>query len=145
MIYESNSEQETFEIGKMLGEKAEMGMVFALEGDLGVGKTAFSKGFAEGLGITEVVNSPTFTIVQVYDSGRMPLYHFDAYRIEDPSEMDYLGFDEYFFGNGVCLIEWPSVIEEYLPNDMIRVTISKNLDKGLNYRLIEVENDGSGN
>ena len=100
MIYESNSEQETFEIGKMLGEKAEMGMIFALEGDLGVGKTAFSKGFAEGLGITEVVNSPTFTIVQVYDSGRMPLYHFDAYRIEDPSEMDYLGFDEYFFGNG---------------------------------------------
>ena len=145
MIKETNAPEETFAFGKMLGEQAKPGEVICLNGDLGVGKTVFTKGFAEGLGITEPVNSPTFTIVQQYDSGRMPLYHFDAYRIEDPSEMDYLGFDEYFFGNGVCLIEWPSVIEEYLPNDMIRVTISKNLDKGLNYRLIEVENDGSGN
>ena len=145
MIIETNSEKETWDLGFSLGEKACAGQVYTLVGDLGVGKTIFTKGLAKGLGIDEPVSSPTFTIVQVYDSGRMPLYHFDAYRIEDPSEMDYLGFDEYFFGNGVCLIEWPSVIEEYLPNDMIRVTISKNLDKGLNYRLIEVENDGSGN
>ena len=145
MIIETNSASETLALGEKLGKAAKPGQIYTLNGDLGVGKTVLTQGFAKGLGITEAVNSPTFTIVQVYDSGRMPLYHFDAYRIEDPSEMDYLGFDEYFFGNGVCLIEWPSVIEEYLPNDMIRVTISKNLDKGLNYRLIEVENDGSGN
>ena len=139
MIYESNSEQETFEIGKMLGEKAEMGMIFALEGDLGVGKTAFSKGFAEGLGITEVVNSPTFTIVQVYDSGRMPLYHFDVYRIGDISEMDEVGYEDCFYGEGVTLIEWSNMIGEILPDHVKTVTIEKNLKKGFDYRKITVE------
>ena len=142
MIYESNSEQETFEIGKMLGEKAEMGMIFALEGDLGVGKTAFSKGFAEGLGITEVVNSPTFTIVQVYDSGRMPLYHFDVYRIGDISEMDEVGYEDCFYGEGVTLIEWSNMIEEILPEHVIAVTIEKDLEQGFDFRRITVEKRG---
>ena len=139
MIYESNSEQETFEIGKMLGEKAEMGMIFALEGDLGVGKTAFSKGFAEGLGITEVVNSPTFTIIQEYTEGRLPFYHFDVYRIGDIEEMEEIGYDDYFFGEGVCLIEWAELIEELIPEGAISITIEKDLEKGFDYRKITVE------
>ena len=143
--YESFKAEDTREFAKMLAKEAKEGQIYLLSGDLGTGKTAFAQGFAQGLGIEDYVNSPTFTIMQIYDKGRLTLYHFDVYRIGDSSEMDELGYEEYFFGNGVCLIEWPSVIEEYLPNDMIRVTISKNLDKGLNYRLIEVENDGSGN
>ena len=133
MIYESNSEQETFEIGKMLGEKAKMGMIFALEGDLGVGKTAFSKGFAEGLGITEVVNSPTFTIVQVYDSGRMPLYHFDAYRLEGAD--DDLGFEEMFEDDGLCVIEWPQFIEDIIPEERLEIEIIKNEDETRSLKL----------
>ena len=150
MIYESNSdisqavpcsspEQETFEIGKILGEKAEMGMIFALEGDLGVGKTAFSKGFAEGLGITEVVNSPTFTIVQIYDEGRLPFYHFDVYRIGDVEEMDEIGYEDYFYGEGLCMIEWANLIEEILPDKRYDVTIEKDLEKGFDYRKITIK------
>jgi tRNA threonylcarbamoyladenosine biosynthesis protein TsaE len=104
-----------------------------------VGKTVFTKGFAEGLGIDEPVNSPTFTILQIYEDGRIPLYHFDVYRIEEPEEMEEIGFDEYIDGDGVCLIEWAGRIEELLPEDVIVVFIEKDLEKGLDYRRITVQ------
>ena len=136
--YESNSPEETFRVGRMLAEDAQAGEVYALVGDLGVGKTVFTKGFAEGLDIDESVNSPTFTILQIYEEGRLPLYHFDVYRIEEPEEMEEVGFDEYIDGDGVCLIEWAGRIEELLPEDVILVHIEKDLDKGLDYRRITV-------
>ena len=139
MIYETNSEQETFELGKNLGEQAKAGQIFCLNGDLGVGKTVFTQGFAKGLGIEENVNSPTFTIIQVYEEGRIPLYHFDVYRIGDPEEMYEIGYEEYFFGEGVCLIEWSKLIEELIPEEAINIEIDKNLEKGLDYRKITVE------
>ena len=124
--------EDTFALGKELGEKAKPGDVICLDGDLGVGKTVFTQGFAAGLGITEPVNSPTFTIVQQYDEGRLPLYHFDVYRIGDISEMDEVGYEDLFFGEGVCLIEWSGLIEEILPEH-------KDLEKGFDYRKITVE------
>lgn len=139
MIYETNSEKETFELGKNLGEQAKAGQIFCLNGDLGVGKTVFTQGFAKGLGIEENVNSPTFTIIQVYVEGRIPLYHFDVYRIGDPEEMYEIGYEEYFFGEGVCLIEWSKLIEELIPEEAINIEIDKNLEKGLDYRKITVE------
>ena len=139
MIYETNSEKETFELGKNLGEQAKAGQIFCLNGDLGVGKTVFTQGFAKGLGIEENVNSPTFTIIQVYEEGRIPLYHFDVYRIGDPEEMYEIGYEEYFFGEGVCLIEWSKLIEELIPEEAINIVIDKNLEKGLDYRKITVE------
>ena len=139
MIYETNSEKETFELGKNLGEQAKAGQIFCLNGDLGVGKTVFTQGFAKGLGIEENVNSPTFTIIQVYAEGRIPLYHFDVYRIGDPEEMYEIGYEEYFFGEGVCLIEWSKLIEELIPEEAINIEIDKNLEKGLDYRKITVE------
>ena len=138
MIYETNSEKETFELGKNLGEQAKAGQIFCLNGDLGVGKTVFTQGFAKGLGIEENVNSPTFTIIQVYEEGRIPLYHFDVY-IGDPEEMYEIGYEEYFFGEGVCLIEWSKLIEELIPEEAINIEIDKNLEKGLDYRKITVE------
>ena len=110
-----------------------------LDGDLGVGKTIFTKGFATGLGIGECITSPTFTIVQEYEEGRAPFYHFDVYRIADPCEMYEIGFDEYINGEGICLIEWASLIEDVLPEDVIKVNISKDLDKGIDYRVITVD------
>ncbi|MBS5621243.1 tRNA (adenosine(37)-N6)-threonylcarbamoyltransferase complex ATPase subunit type 1 TsaE [Eubacterium sp.] len=139
MIYETNSEKETFELGKNLGEQAKAGQIFCLNGDLGVGKTVFTQGFAKGLDIEENVNSPTFTIIQVYEEGRIPLYHFDVYRIGDPEEMYEIGYEEYFFGEGVCLIEWSKLIEELIPEEAINIEIDKNLEKGLDYRKITVE------
>ena len=139
MIYETNSEKETFELGKNLGEQAKAGQIFCLNGDLGVGKTVFTQGFAKGLGIEENVNSPTFTIIQVYEEGRIPLYHFDVYRIGDPEEMYEIGYEEYFFGEGVCLIEWSKLIDELIPKEAINIEIDKNLEKGLDYRKITVE------
>ena len=139
MIYETNSEKETFELGKNLGEQAKAGQIFCLNGDLGVGKTVFTQGFAKGLGIEENVNSPTFTIIQVYEEGRIPLYHFDVYRIGDPEEMYEIGYEEYFFGEGVCLIEWSKLIDELIPEEAITIEIDKNLEKGLDYRKITVE------
>lgn len=139
MVFETMSEKETFELGKKLGAKAEPGQIFCLDGDLGVGKTVFTQGFAEGLDIEESVNSPTFTIVQVYDEGRLPLYHFDVYRIGDPEEMYEIGYEDYFFGEGVCLIEWSKLIEELIPEEAVQVTIEKSLEKGLDYRKITVE------
>ena len=118
-IIESNKEQDTYDLGYELGQHAKPGQVFTLVGDLGVGKTVFTKGLAAGLGITEPVSSPTFTIVQVYEEGRLPFYHFDVYRIGDIEEMEEIGYDDYFFGNGVCMIEWAELIEELIPENSI--------------------------
>lgn len=138
MIIETWSEKETFQVGKALGEKAEKGQIYTLTGDLGVGKTVFTKGLAEGLGITEPIISPTFTIVQIYESGKLPLYHFDVYRIGDVEEMEEIGYEDYFYGEGVCLIEWANLIGEILPEGIIPVTIEKDLEKGFDYRLITI-------
>ena len=139
--YDSFSAEETYDIGRALAEKAVPGEIYALSGDLGVGKTVFTKGFAAGLGITEPVNSPTFTIVQVYEEGRLPLYHFDVYRIGDVEEMDEIGYEDYFYGEGVCLIEWAELIQEILPDNIISVTIEKDLEKGFDYRKITIEGE----
>ena len=139
MVFETMSEKETFELGKRLGQDAKPGEIICMDGDLGGGKTVFTQGFAEGLQIEESVNSPTFTIVQVYDEGRIPLYHFDVYRIGDPEEMYEIGYEEYFFGEGVCLIEWSKLIDELIPEEAIKIVIEKNLEKGLDYRKITVE------
>ncbi|MCI8466241.1 MAG: tRNA (adenosine(37)-N6)-threonylcarbamoyltransferase complex ATPase subunit type 1 TsaE [Lachnospiraceae bacterium] len=130
--------EETFAFGKWLGERAKSGEVFCLDGELGTGKTVFTQGFGAGLGITEPVNSPTFTIVQVYEEGRLPLYHFDVYRIGDPSEMDEIGYEDCFFGEGVCLVEWASLIEELIPEEAVRIRIEKDLERGFDYRRITV-------
>ncbi len=137
-IYETNSPEETLALGEEFGRKAEKGLIIALTGDLGVGKTLFSKGFAKGLGITEPVSSPTFTIVKVYEGGRLPFYHFDVYRISDPDEMDEIGFDEFIFGDGASLIEWADLIEEIIPEEAVRITIEKDPEKGFDYRKITV-------
>ncbi|CDD48237.1 putative uncharacterized protein [Firmicutes bacterium CAG:534] len=138
-MIESFSPQDTYELGKRIGETAEAGSVITLIGDLGVGKTVFTQGLAAGLGITEPVNSPTFTIVQIYEGGRLPFYHFDVYRIGDVSEMDEIGYEDCFYGEGVCLIEWADLISEILPEKYTRVTISKDLEKGFDYRKILLE------
>ena len=139
MVTETRSPEETYELGRKIGLQARPGQVYTLTGDLGVGKTVFTQGVAAGLGITEPVSSPTFTIVQVYEEGRLPLYHFDVYRIGDPEEMEEIGYDDYFFGGGVCLIEWAELIEEILPDDRISITIEKDLAQGFDYRRITVE------
>ena len=138
MIKDSYSEKDTWELGFSLGEKAGIGQIFTLIGDLGVGKTVFTKGLARGLGITEPVNSPTFTILQVYEEGRLPFYHFDVYRIGDVEEMDEIGYEDYFYGDGVCLIEWADLIEEILPEHYTQIRIEKDLEKGFDYRRITV-------
>lgn len=139
MIIETHSEQETYELGKHLGEHASAGEVFTLEGDLGVGKTIFTKGFAKGLQIEEAISSPTFTIVQVYESGRLPFYHFDVYRIGDVEEMDEIGFEDYVYGDGVSMIEWANLIEEILPGNCRNILIEKDLEKGFDYRKITID------
>ena len=138
MIYETNSPEETRELAKALAKKAEPGQIYTLNGDLGVGKTVFTQGFAEGLGIRDYVCSPTFTIVQVYDDGRLPLYHFDVYRIADESEMDEIGYEDYFYGDGVSFVEWAVNIPGIIPKNAIKVDITKDLSKGLDYRRIEI-------
>lgn len=137
-IYETQSPEETFEIGRKYGENAAPGDVFCLDGDLGVGKTVFTKGFAAGVGVKDVVSSPTFTILQSYEDGRIPLYHFDVYRIEDPSEMDEIGFDEFIYGGGVSLIEWAQLISDILPEHYTQVKIEKDAARGFDYRKITV-------
>lgn len=138
-ILDSLSEKETFEIAKKLAEQARAGEVYCLSGDLGVGKTVFTKGFAAGLGITEPVSSPTFTIVQIYEEGRLPLYHFDVYRIEDIEEMEEIGYEDCFYGEGVCLVEWADLIKEILPENRKKILIEKDLEKGFDYRRITIE------
>ena len=143
MIIETKSPEETFRVGMRLGQKAAAGQVFTLTGDLGVGKTVFTQGLARGLGIVEPVSSPTFTIVQVYDEGRLPFYHFDVYRIGDVEEMDEVGFDDYIMGDGVSLIEWADLIEEILPEKRTEFLIEKDLEQGFDYRKITIhELDG---
>lgn len=139
MIIETRNPEETFRLGQELAENAAAGQVFTLTGDLGVGKTVFTQGFAKGLGIDEPVSSPTFTIVQVYESGRLPFYHFDVYRIGDVEEMDEIGFDDYVMGDGVSLIEWADLIEEILPERRTVVVIEKDLQQGFDYRRITIE------
>lgn len=139
MVFETFSDTETRALGCELGQKADAGQVYTLIGDLGVGKTVFTQGFAQGLGIDEPINSPTFTIVQIYDEGRMPFYHFDVYRIGDVSEMDEIGYEDCFYGDGACLIEWANLIEEILPEHYTRITIEKDLERGFDYRKITVE------
>lgn len=136
---DSFSEKETFQIAKELAENAKQGEVYCLSGDLGVGKTVFTKGFAAGLGITEPVSSPTFTIVQIYEEGRLPLYHFDVYRIEDIEEMEEIGYEDCFYGEGVCLIEWAELIKEILPEKYKKIKIEKDLTQGFDYRRITIE------
>lgn len=138
MVVESYKEKDTYQLGFLLGTKAKAKQVICLLGDLGVGKTVFTQGLADGLGIKEPICSPTFTIIQEYDSGRLPLYHFDVYRITDVEEMDEIGYEDYFYGQGVCLIEWANLIEEILPKDCITVSIEKDLEKGFDYRKITI-------
>ena len=130
---------ETFALGKLLGQIAKPGQIYCLDGDLGTGKTVFAQGFAEGLGIRGPVNSPTFTILQIYEDGRLPLYHFDVYRIADPEEMEEIGYEDCFYGDGVCLVEWSERITELIPEEAISVRIEKNTSKGFDYRQITLE------
>lgn len=137
--FETFSEEETFALGEKIGKEAKPGQVYTLLGDLGVGKTVFTQGVAKGLGITEAICSPTFTIVQVYEEGRMPFYHFDVYRIGDIEEMDEIGYEDYFYGDGISFVEWANLIEELIPDNRIQITISKNLEKGFSYREITID------
>lgn len=139
IIIETKNAKETFQLGKRIGEKALAGQIYTLNGDLGVGKTVFTQGVASGLGIREPVNSPTFTILQEYDGGRLPFYHFDVYRIGDIEEMEEIGYDDYFFGEGICLIEWAELIPEILPENRISVTIEKDPARDFDYRKITIE------
>ena len=138
MIIETNNAKETFELGVQIGREAKAGDVYTLVGDLGVGKTVFTQGLAKGLEIEEPISSPTFTIVQVYEEGRLPFYHFDVYRIGDVEEMDEVGYEDYIYGQGVCLIEWSNLIEEILPEKRREITIEKDLEKGFDYRKITI-------
>lgn len=140
-VIESFSEKETWDLGYHIGKSCHPGEVVLLNGDLGVGKTVFTKGFAAGLGIEEPVCSPTFTIVQIYESGRLPLYHFDVYRIADVEEMEEIGYEDYFYGEGVCLIEWAKLIREILPEKCISVTIEKDLEQGFDYRRVRIDGE----
>lgn len=138
MVIETNSAKETYELGVQIGQKCVPGEVYTLIGDLGVGKTVFTQGLAKGLEIDEPISSPTFTIVQVYEEGRLPFYHFDVYRIGDVEEMDEIGYEDYVYGQGVCLIEWANLIEEILPKKRKEITIEKDLEKGFDYRKITI-------
>lgn len=141
-IIETRSAQETFALGERIGRECIPGQIYTLIGDLGVGKTVFTQGVARGLGITEPVSSPTFTILQVYEEGRMPFYHFDVYRIADVGEMEEIGYEDCFYGEGICLIEWADLIEEILPKRYCRISIEKDLEKGFDYRRITIEDVG---
>ena len=141
-VIESFSAEETYALGEKIGQEAKPGQVYTLIGDLGVGKTVFTQGVAAGLGITEPVSSPTITIVQIYEEGRMPFYHFDVYRIGDPEEMEEVGFEDCIYGEGLCLIEWANLIEEILPPAYTQVRIEKDLSRGFDYRKITLTRIG---
>lgn len=142
MVYETYSAQETLELGRKIAEQAKPGDLCALSGDLGTGKTVFTQGVASGLGITETVNSPTFTIMQIYEGGRMPFYHFDVYRIADAEEMEEIGYEDYFYGMGFTIVEWAELIQELMPPVYQKITIEKDLEKGYDYRRITMEQIG---
>ncbi len=137
--WELFSEEETFLLAEKMGQEAESGQIYALTGDLGAGKTLFAQGFARGLGIMDHVSSPTFTILQIYEGGRLPLYHFDVYRIEDPDELFETGYEDYFYGNGVCLVEWADLIRDVLPEDTITIRIERDPQRGDNYRILTIK------
>ncbi|MDE6714389.1 MAG: tRNA (adenosine(37)-N6)-threonylcarbamoyltransferase complex ATPase subunit type 1 TsaE [Lachnospiraceae bacterium] len=139
MVIETATREETLAFGVKIGEQALPGTVICVDGDLGVGKTVLAQGIAKGLGVTEQVVSPTFTIIQEYRDGRLPFYHFDVYRIEDPDEMYEVGFEDYFYGDGVCMIEWAELIRELLPEGHVHITIEKQIDQGADYRRIKAE------
>lgn len=139
--HETYNEAETFALGETLGRVALPGKVYCLNGDLGTGKTVISKGFAKGLGITSHITSPTFTIINVYEEGRMPFYHFDVYRIGDPYELEEIGYEEYFYGDGITMVEWSTLVKELIPDDAIEITVEKAIEKGLDYRCITIEGD----
>lgn len=138
-IFETNSAKETYGLAYDIAAHAKSGDIYLLYGNLGTGKTVFAQGFAAGLGIDDYVNSPTFTIMKGYDGGRLPLYHFDVYRIGSPEEMYDLDYEDYLYGDGVCLIEWAELIEELLPDEAIKIIIEKDIDKGFDYRRIIIE------
>ena len=142
MIVETFSADETYEYGRKMGAEAQPGDVYCLTGDLGVGKTVFTQGFAAGLGVREPVSSPTFTIVQEYEGEKMPFYHFDVYRIGEAEEMEEIGFEDYVYGQGVCRIEWANLIREILPEDFMGIMIEKDMEKGFDYRRITLERGG---
>ena len=139
IVQETTTPQATYELGEQLGKQAQPGQIYCLDGELGVGKTVFAQGFAAGLGISEPVSSPTFTILQQYEEGRLSLYHFDVYRIDDVEEMEEIGYEDCFYGEGVCLIEWSQRITEILPKEVIRVRIEKDLDRDFDYRRITID------
>lgn len=141
-VIESFSAEDTLNLGIQMGKEAQPGEVYTLIGDLGVGKTVFTQGIAIGLEIEESICSPTFTILQVYEEGRMPFYHFDVYRIGDVEEMDEIGYEDCFYGEGLCMIEWANLIEEILPPKYKEITIEKNLEKGFDYRKITIKEVG---
>lgn len=142
-VIETFSAKETFQVGYNLGKTAQSGQLYTLIGELGVGKTVFTQGVAKGLEIEEPICSPTFTIVQEYDEGRLPFYHFDVYRIGDPEEMEEIGYEDYFYGDGVCMVEWANLISEILPDSYIQITIEKDLEKGFDYRRITISEIGN--
>ena len=131
------NEEETNALGLKLAAEAKPGMVIGLTGDLGVGKTSLSKAIARGLGVTETITSPTFTIVKEYKSGRMPLYHFDVYRLTDPEELYELGYEEYFYGEGICLVEWADMVHEFLPEDTLHIEMCYGENE--NERIVRME------
>ncbi len=142
MIIKINDLQETLNIGKKLGSLAKEGDIFCLEGEVGAGKTHLTKGIALGLGINDNITSPTFTIVNEYDTGRLKLNHFDVYRVNDPDEIYAIGFDEYIFSKGVTVIEWSDYIEELIPEEAVHITIKKVPTKGESYREIIISYKG---
>ena len=141
-IIETFSDEETRQLAYDIASQVVPGTVITLIGDLGVGKTVFAGGFAKGLGIDEPISSPTFTIVQSYEGGRLTLNHFDVYRIGDPEEMDEIGFDDYIFGDGVCLIEWANLISDIMPDEYTEILIEKDPSKGFDYRKITITEFG---
>ena len=144
-VMESFSAEDTLELGIQMGRAARPGEVYTLIGDLGVGKTVFTQGVAIGLDIEEPISSPTFTIVQIYEEGRMPFYHFDVYRIGDVEEMEEIGYEDYFYGEGLSMIEWANLIEEILPSKYKEITIEKDLEKGFEYRKITIKRSDDEN
>ena len=135
----SSSEQETRELGKRMSQQVTPGTVISLRGSLGAGKTVFAKGFAEGLGITEAIVSPTFTLVQEYD-GRLKLYHLDLYRLSGEDEFESMGGEDFLYSDGVALIEWSEKIEDMLPDDtiFINITINEDLTRSIEIRGMEL-------
>ena len=144
MLFNSFSPEETYLLGRLLGERCRQGEVYTLSGDLGVGKTLFTQGFAAGLDITETVSSPTFTILQMYDTGRLPFYHFDVYRIGDVEEMEEVGWEDCIYGGGVCIVEWAELIQEVLPARCFQILIEKDPTQGFDYRRITIYYEDSG-